>query len=245
MGVRAARRAFFFYTTEPEGSYSIHRVFIRFLEVNRMDMGQAEKPKAAAFLTDYILLRIYVAKYVLAGYAETYAPLLDLFRGFEKVEKKFSLFMERETAPGHGAERKFLPPDLRRRYDERGMRKTIELFDSISRRYEEREDTPERVMKCIVDECLSTIAIRNEISLSAPSFWFFTREMNGYIRYLNRFYSGLIPPAIHERIKAPMMEEETRSDADEESGGFNYERAAYIIFAIAGVICALIAAGSR
>ncbi len=66
------------------GSYSIHRVFIRFLEVNRMDMGQAEKPKAAAFLTDYILLRIYVAKYVLAGYAETYAPLLDLFRGFEK-----------------------------------------------------------------------------------------------------------------------------------------------------------------
>lgn len=112
MGVRAARRAFFSYTTEPEGSYSIHRVFIRFLEVNRMDMGQAEKPKAAAFLTDYILLRIYVAKYVLAGYAETYAPLLDLFRGFEKVEKKFSLFMERETAPGHGAERKFLPPDL-------------------------------------------------------------------------------------------------------------------------------------
>ena len=93
-----------------------------------MDMGQAEKPKAAAFLTDYILLRIYVAKYVLAGYAETYAPLLDLFRGFEKVEKKFSLFMERETAPGHGAERKFLPPDLRRRYDERGMRKTIELL---------------------------------------------------------------------------------------------------------------------
>ena len=68
MGVRAARRAFFSYTTEPEGSYSIHRVFIRFLEVNRMDMGQAEKPKAAAFLTDYILLRIYVAKYVLAGY---------------------------------------------------------------------------------------------------------------------------------------------------------------------------------
>lgn len=121
MGVRAARRAFFSYTTEPEGSYSIHRVFIRFLEVNRMDMGQAEKPKAAAFLTDYILLRIYVAKYVLAGYAETYAPLLDLFRGFEKVEKKFSLFMERETAPGHGAERKFLPPDLRRRYDERGI----------------------------------------------------------------------------------------------------------------------------
>lgn len=103
MGVRAARRAFFSYTTEPEGSYSIHRVFIRFLEVNRMDMDQAEKPKAAAFLTDYILLRIYVAKYVLAGYAETYAPLLDLFRGFEKVEKKFSLFMERETAPGHGA----------------------------------------------------------------------------------------------------------------------------------------------
>lgn len=67
MGVRAARRAFFSYTTEPEGSYSIHRVFIRFLEVNRMDMDQAEKPKAAAFLTDYILLRIYVAKYVLAG----------------------------------------------------------------------------------------------------------------------------------------------------------------------------------
>ena len=93
MGVRAARHAFFSYTTEPEGSYSIHRVFIRFLEVNRMDMGQAEKPKAAAFLTDYILLRIYVAKYVLAGYAETYAPLLDLFCGFEKVEKKFSLFM--------------------------------------------------------------------------------------------------------------------------------------------------------
>lgn len=163
MGVRAARRAFFSYTTEPEGSYSIHRVFIRFLEVNRMDMDQAEKPKAAAFLTDYILLRIYVAKYVLAGYAETYAPLLDLFRGFEKVEKKFSLFMERETAPGHGAERKFLPPDLRKRYDERGMRKTIELFDNIAGRYEEREDTPERVMKCIVDECLSTIAIRNEI----------------------------------------------------------------------------------
>ena len=26
------------------------------------------------------------------------------------------------------------------------------------------------------------------------------------------------------------MEEETRSDADEESGGFNYERAAYITF---------------
>ena len=99
MGVRAARRAFFSYTTEPEGSYSIHRVFIRFLEVNRMDMGQAEEPKAAAFLTDYILLRIYVAKYVLAGYAETYAPLLDVFRGFEKVEKKFSLFMERERRP--------------------------------------------------------------------------------------------------------------------------------------------------
>ena len=106
MGVRAARRAFFSYTTEPEGSYSIHRVFIRFLEVNRMDMGQAEEPKAAAFLTDYILLRIYVAKYVLAGYAETYAPLLDVFRGFEQVEKKFSLFMVRATAPGHDGKRR-------------------------------------------------------------------------------------------------------------------------------------------
>lgn len=99
MGVRAARRAFFSYTTEPEGSYSIHRVFIRFLEVNRMDMDQAEKPKAAAFLTDYILLRIYVAKYVLAGYAETYAPLLDLFRGFEKVEKKFSCLWNGKRRP--------------------------------------------------------------------------------------------------------------------------------------------------
>lgn len=45
MGVRAARRAFFSYTTEPEGSYSIHRVFIRFLEVNRMDMDQAVRPR--------------------------------------------------------------------------------------------------------------------------------------------------------------------------------------------------------
>ena len=83
-------------------------------------------------------------------------------------------------------------------------------------------------MKCIVEECLSTIAIRNEISLSAPSFCFYQRNERVH-QVSEPFYSGLIPPAIHERIKAPMLEEETRSDADEESGGFNYERAAYII----------------
>lgn len=243
MGVRAARRAFFSYTTEPEGSYSIHRVFIRFLEVNHIDVKQADEPKAIQFLTDYILLRIYVAKYVLAGYAKTYAPLLHLFRGFEKVEKKFSIFMERETAPGHGAEREFLPPDLRKRYDDTGLHRTIELFDIIAKRYEERRETPERIMKCMVDECLSTIAIRNEISLSAPSFWFFTEEMNGYIRYLNRFYSGLIPPAIYERVKAPVMKEGTE-DA-EESSGFNYGMAAHIIFAIAAVIGVLLIVSSR
>ena len=86
MGVRAARRFLFLYDRaggelqHPPRIYPIPRS-------EPYGYGQAEKPKAAAFLTDYILLRIYVAKYVLAGYAETYAPLLDLFRGFEKWKR--------------------------------------------------------------------------------------------------------------------------------------------------------------
>ncbi len=241
MGIRAARCAFFSYTMEPQGSYSIYRILARFLQDNHIEVTDENKEKVLFFLSDYVLLRIYVAKYILAGYAGEYTPLLHLFDGFKKVEQDFAFFMEEESVPGRSVEAQFLPPHFKEVYNERKLQESLEFFDGIAKRYEEREPDLDKRLKCIVDECLSRISIRNDVSVSTRTFWFLSTEMGGYEAYLKKLYAGLIPPSFYGNMKIPASVEEREEKEEADGAGFNYGKAAYVVFALIVAICILLA----
>ena len=239
-GIAAARRAFFSYTMEPEGSYGIHVIFEKFLKDKKIEIPEGKYPLIITFLADYILLRIYVARYVLGRYAKDYTPLLELYKGFEKGEADFAGFMSEEAAPGRSVEMRFLPPDLENMYSEERMREQLSFFHERAKIYEGRDMTDDKRVKCIIDDCLSRIAAEDGVNLSMPSFWFFSREGILYARYLNEFYKGLIPSAYYDAVNlAPDAAEETV----EAPGihGVKYSTLALVFVALAAVVAFLVA----
>ena len=89
-GLSAARRAFYSYTAQPRGSYGLPLIFLKMLKAQMVITFEEDKERWRSFLCDYIVFRLYIAKYVLKSYARDYSPLTELYAGFKDAEKDWS-----------------------------------------------------------------------------------------------------------------------------------------------------------
>lgn len=78
MGITLCRRALFSYTSQPQGSYGLHVIFRKFVKEKKILMHDRDRDNWCAFLSDYIVFRLYIAKYILKDYAKDYTPLLHI-----------------------------------------------------------------------------------------------------------------------------------------------------------------------
>mgnify|MGYP000006572771 CR=1 FL=1 len=104
-GLSAARRAFYSYTAQPRGSYGLPLIFLKMLKAQKVITFEEDKERWRSFLCDYIVFRLYIAKYVLKSYARDYSPLTELYAGFKDAEKDWPGFIR----SGLGSGGDFLP----------------------------------------------------------------------------------------------------------------------------------------
>ncbi|WP_288178068.1 hypothetical protein, partial [Dialister sp. CAG:357] len=92
-GLSVARRAFYSYTAQPRGSYGLPLIFLKMLKAQKVITFEEDKERWRSFLCDYIVFRLYIAKYVLKSYARDYSPLTELYAGFKNAEKDWPGFI--------------------------------------------------------------------------------------------------------------------------------------------------------
>ncbi len=203
MGITLCRRALFSYTAEPQGSFGLHVIFRQFTAKKKINISQGERENWSAFLADYIVFRLYIAKYVLRDYAKDYSPLLFVFQGIQKVEAHFPDFFQEESDPGRAVgDVSLLPDDLPSRYGPEAMEMFQEAFTTLADKLETKTLDQNHKLKELITGGLSILAKRNRVPLYSAVFWFFSKETALYAQYLSSFYKGLIPGEFYEIMNA-------------------------------------------
>lgn len=196
-GLSAARRAFYSYTAQPRGSYGLPLIFLKMLKAQKVITFEEDKERWRSFLCDYIVFRLYIAKYVLKSYARDYSPLTELYAGFKNAEKDWPGFIRSSSDPGwEAAGISFLPKDLSS-YTEKEMDNHHEFFDRIAKEAEAKTQDGGHALKGLVSESLTAISKKNHLPLLTPVFWFFEKETAAYAQYLSSYYRGLIPDSYY------------------------------------------------
>lgn len=234
MGITISQRALFSYTTQPQGSYGLHVIFNQFLKEKKIVQFDRDKDHWCTFLADYILFRLYMAKYILKDYAKDYTPLLQIFKGIHQVENHFPKFFREEADPGRGVgDSEFLPLHLDTDYAPKAMEKYYDLFNGISTKMENKPLDRNRKLKGIITAGLSALAKKNKIPLYSPIFYFFSQETLLYSQYLSDFYKGLIPDSFYETMNASPYEAVQK---EEDSFYTDYHLPAFIAIFVAGLL---------
>ena len=234
MGITISRRALFSYTTQPQGSYGLHVIFNQFLKEKKIAQFDRDKDHWCTFLADYIVFRLYIAKYILKDYAKDYTPLLKIFKGIQQVENDFPAFFKEEADPGRGVgDSAFLPSHLAADYTVSKMDQFYDMFNSISLEMENKPLDRNRQLKGIITAGLSALAKKNHIPLYSPIFWFFSQEPLSYGKYLADFYKGLIPDEFYETVRARPYEAVKKKD---DPFYDNYHLPAFIAIFVAGLL---------
>ncbi len=202
MGITLCRRALFSYTAEPQGSFGLHVIFRKFATKKKIPLFEAEKEKWSTFLSDYIVFRLYIAKYVLKDYAKDYTMLLHLFQGIHKVEAHFPDFFKEESDPGRAVgDMSFLPENLAELYTRERMDAYYEVFNGLAQKLETKPLEKNRRLKELITAGLSELGKRNHVPLYSPVFYFFSQETALFAQYLSSFYQGLIPGEVYEIVQ--------------------------------------------
>lgn len=234
MGITISRRALFSYTTQPQGSYGLHVIFNQFLKEKKIAQFERDKDHWYTFLADYVVFRLYIAKYVLRDYAKDYTPLLRIFKGIHQIEDDFPHFFHEEANPGRAVgDNDFIPSTLDERYNHKGMESFYELFNSISTSMEAKPLDRNRRLKGIITTGLSELAKKNHIPLYTPIFWFFNQETLRYAKFLAEFYKGLIPDEFYETMNARPYEAVQKK---EDPFYADYHLPAFIAIFVAGLL---------
>ena len=192
-GLSAARRAFYSYTAQPRGSYGLPLIFLKMLKAQKVITFEEDKERWRSFLCDYIVFRLYIAKYVLKSYARDYSPLTELYAGFKDAEKDWPGFIRSSSDPGWEAAGISFPPKDLSSYTEKEMDNHHEFFDRIAKEAEAKTQDGGHALKGLVSESLTAISKKNHLPLLTPVFWFFEKETAAYAQYLSSYYRGLIP----------------------------------------------------
>ena len=203
MGITLCRRALFSYTSQPQGSYGLHVIFRKFVKEKKILMHDRDRDNWCAFLSDYIVFRLYIAKYILKDYAKDYTPLLHIFEGIHQIEDAFPAFFREEADPGRAVgDQSFLPPDLDTRYRAEAMDHFYNIFNAVSTQMEEKPLERNQRLKSIITSCLTILSEKNHVPLYTPIFYFFSQETLRYAQFLADFCKGLIPDEFYEVMHA-------------------------------------------
>lgn len=245
MGNTASQRAFFSYMAQPQGSYSLHMIFRQFLKQKRIVMQPREQAHWKIFLADYVVFRLYIARYVLKEFAGDYTPLLHLYQGFDEVDEHFPELLIREADPGRGVgDISLLPEEPEKLYPPEKIRILQEKFTYIAEQSGLKGKGRDDILKHLVTEGLSYLAQKDKVPLYTPIFWFFAKETLYYARYLTVFYKGLIPASHYETVHArPVRPSEEEEEYDEDPFYKSYRLPAMIFLFLAGLICVVLAQG--
>ena len=203
MGITLCRRALFSYTSQPQGSYGLHVIFRKFVKEKKILMHDRDRDHWCDFLSDYIVFRLYIAKYILKDYAKDYTPLLHMFEGIHQIEDTFPAFFREEADPGRAVgDQSFLPTDLDARYQAEEMNHFYDIFNAVSTQMEEKPLERNQRLKSIITSCLTILSEKNHVPLYTPIFYFFSQETLRYAQFLADFYKGLIPDEFYEVMHA-------------------------------------------
>lgn len=212
-GKALLQRAFFSYSVTPQGSYSMLTIFRQLIRKKRIPLGEKDPENWRRFLSDYMVFRLYVARFVLKSYARLYPPLLAMYKGFDDIEKHFPPFLQAEGDPSKKKEDlSLLPSDSAHLYTEKAMETYYETFNRMALKAEKKYDDEGHALKSFTSEALSYLSRKNKVPLYTPIFYFFSTETMAYARYLSESYEKSIPPSFSEEIGNPSYEEDEEED---------------------------------
>lgn len=192
-GATAGMRALFSYMTEPQGSYYLPMIFSNVLKKKKISFAGEEKHRWNNFLADYFVFRLFIARHVLKTYAAEYTPLLYAFRGISKLEENFPKFLQPDRFRKDSKILLSLSDADLSAYTPERIAGYHRFFEEISKKAELRFNEPDRVLKAITEEALTSLSRKNGVFLYAPVLWFFDRETKDYAAYLSSFFQGFIP----------------------------------------------------
>lgn len=232
-----AGKAFYSYSSAPEGSFSLENRMTALLKAGGYGALQEDRKAAHRFLMEYLIFRLFLIRYILKDYARKYDGLLPVFRELLTIEGNL-LNLAREHCGGESSLYAPLQDDWKV-YMLCSMAGTYDRYEKIAGKNEQRERDHTLAFLCTVRDVLGTIREETGMGLYPDLFHFFMEESTGYANFLKDSFQRVLPEEIIYQDR-PF----TRNDFPRESAGAcatEYKDLAYLTFALAGIVAALLA----
>ncbi len=236
-----AGKAFYSYSAAPEGSFSLENRMAALLKISGYKTLQDSPAVTHRFLMEYLIFRLFLIRYILKDYARKYDGLLLVFRELLTIEGNL-LNLAREHSGGEGSLYRPLRDDWKV-YMLCSMAQTYDRYEKMARKNEQKEKDGTLAFLCTVRDVLGTIREETGMGLYPELFHFFMEESTGYANFLKDSFQRVLPEEIIYQDH-PF----TRQDFPRESAGAfaaEYKDLAYLTFALAGIVAALLAHWGR
>ncbi len=235
-----AGKAFYSYSSAPEGSFSLENRMTALLKAGGYRALREDQAVTHRFLMEYLIFRLFLVRYILKDYARKYDGLLPVFRELLTIEGNL-LNLVREHCSG-----KSLYAPLRddwKVYMLCSMARTYDRYEKMAGKNERKEKDRTLAFLRTVRDVLGTIREETGMGLYPELFHFFMEESTGYANFLKDSFQRVLPEEIIYQDQ-PF----TRNDFPRESAGAcatEYKDLAYLTFALAGIVAALLAKFGR
>lgn len=232
-----AGKAFYSYSAAPEGSFSLENRMAALLTEAGYRAFRKDRTVTHRFLMEYLIFRLFLIRYILKDYARKYDGLLPVFRELLTIEGNL-LNLARDYS---GSADSFYRPlqDDWKVYMLCSIARTYDKYETIARKNEQKEKDRTLAFLCTVRDVLGTIREETGMALYPDLFHFFMEESAGYANFLKDSFHRALPEEIIYQDH-PF----TRQDFPRESAGAcatEYRDLAYLTFALAGIVAALLA----
>lgn len=236
-----AGKAFYSYTAEPEGSYSIAEETAAVLRRAMDHHLREDRAVTHRFLMEYLIFRLFLIRYILKDYAQKYDGLIPIFRELLRIEGNLLNLAEAESGGKDGLYAP-LPGDWKI-YMLSTIARTYDRYEKIARKNEQHEKDPARAFQCTVRDILGTIREKTGIGMYPDLFHLFMEESWGYAAFLHESLRRMLPEEITIQSQ-PWLQ----NDLPRESAGAcatEYRDLAYLTFALAGIVVIILAKFGR
>ena len=236
-----ADKAFYSYASEPGGSYAVERQAAAILKKAMDHQLREDRHLTHHFLMEYLIFRLFLARYILKDYAQKYDGLLPIFGEFFRMECNL-LNMVRSHAAAEDSLFGPLPDDWKR-YTLFHIGKAYDRYEKIARKHEREEKDPRRAFLSAVRESLGAIREETDMALYPELFHFFMEESAGYADFLHKIYQQLLPEEIIIQQQPFLRSDLTRGTSGTYATA--YRDLAYLTFALAGVVVMVLIQSGR
>lgn len=232
-----AEKAFYSYSSAPEGSFSLENRMAALLKADGHCALREERAVTHRFLMEYLIFRLFLIRYILKDYARKYDGLLPVFRELLTIEGNL-LNLVREHCGGEGS---FYAPlkDDWKVYMLCSMAGIYDRYEKMAGKNERKEKDYTLAFLHTVRDVLGTIREETGMGLYPDLFHFFMEESTGYANFLKDSFQRVLPEEIIYQDRSF-----TRNDFSRESVGAcatEYKDLAYLTFALAGIVAVILA----